>query len=326
VNKKRIKRRKMWLGFSAISLIVFVLLVAEFICGLWLHHNYKTQSIYGKNTYIAYVDGEKLIKYGDYKKIDLDLSVEKITCVEVSGDGELKFRKYDADAGVLPNDDDYLITNGVIWDAFFDNIFFEKYKDHMWFYVTAYVDVYETEGNSDYIDSVYIYGSDSIVSKGRMCSHEGECVVSEGYSIGDKIELMDRNEHVTGVIKSENILIPNAYGIIGAIYMYNGYDKYLKPDYQIVRSYDEFLALKQPGKSNVSSAINSYYIDKVIFDRSAISEEDLESLKAITIVKSLKAAYGRYATVYVYLFVAFPIISLLALIACIKRLKMTFCK
>lgn len=58
VNKKRRKRRMMWLGFSIISLIVFVLLAAEFICGLWLHRNYKAQSIYEKNTYIAYVDGE----------------------------------------------------------------------------------------------------------------------------------------------------------------------------------------------------------------------------------------------------------------------------
>jgi len=316
--KKRKRKRIMWLVLSFVSLMCFIILMAEFVCGLWLHHNYKTQSIYGKNTYIAYDDDRDVFfKYSEFKKMGIENSIDDLYFVKTTDDGGGKeYYKYNTSDGFEPDDDEQVV---IPWERFFDDVFFKKYKDYMWFYVTAYVDVSEKTDRSQVIRNSYIYGPKTLMNKGEICTGSNECIVSEGYSIGDKIELMDKTEHVVGVIKSENLLIPNEYGIIGALYMHDGYNKYLKSYFKVIRSYEEFLVCRDNG-----SALSSYHINKVIFDRSVVSPDDMEYLKAISLVKSLKDAYGRYATAYVYIFAIFPILFLGLLIFSIRRLIKSF--
>ena len=64
--------------------------------------------------------------------------------------------------------------------------------------------------------------------------------------------------------------------------------------------------------------------DKFVFDKSKITEEDMNILKTMGVVKSLKEAYGRYAGAYVYTACLFPILPGILMFLCGKKYIHTY--
>ena len=64
--------------------------------------------------------------------------------------------------------------------------------------------------------------------------------------------------------------------------------------------------------------------DEFVFDKSKITEEDMNILKTMGVIKSLKEAYGRYAGAYVYTACLFPILPGILMFLCGKKYIHTY--
>ncbi len=316
MNNRR--KRRIFIVLIIVSFIVFALLTAEFVCGLWIHRCYKSQNIYGNDTYICF-NNKMYASYANIKKTGFNL--KELRMVEVNDDDEIKFLGlYDIEEKGEP-DDNALFYVEYISEDYLD-IISEKYKDHTWDYVYYCVKVTAPEGGEGFLYRC-INGPDSILKKGQMCKADDECITINDHLIGDKIELIDGTKNVTGIIKTENLFPPSSYGIPFAMYdTYYYFDSIAENG--IIYSYNEYLTWKQSMIENDFDVDNYRHHQCIFFDRSAIAKEDLESLEAVCKVMSLKDAYGRYATAYVYIFAIFPILFLGLLIFSIRRLIKSF--
>ncbi len=315
-KKRRIKRGK-FIILSVLSFFMFVLLLLEFVSGLWLHRCYKSQNIYGNNTFVV-GNSRDYATYAAIRKTGFDFSNSVLSMVKPSTDGTYDFiGTYDIANEGEPDDDALFLADDLSEDYL--DLLFEKYKEHV--YVTVYADINVDAENV--VRYRYMYGPDSLMKSGRMCDGNGECISVNDHSIGEKIELIDGTRTITGIIKRENVMVLAGFKIPFAMYYYYGF-MYGIDVYDVIHSYDEYLAWKQPMIDKGNSLAHYRHYETFVFDKSVFVSEDIEALGGLCEIMSLKDAYGRYATAYVYIFAIFPILFLGLLIFSIRRLIKSF--
>jgi hypothetical protein len=317
---KKIKINR-WLFASLATLFFFMLLMEEVICGFVLNKVYKNQSIYGKDTYVFLQSLGVTIKYRDIVNSGVDMeNIHLSKVVSKNGeDVEFEGRDYILSERGAPSDDTEFGVDDEdgVWVRYFNNIFFPKYKDSL--YYTRFTfnneDMYYIKSHKDEVYGGYIYGPDNLAIEGRMCTNVGECVVVGRYNIGDYVEYEGNLYEVVGKINIINYL--PVVSIFAAIFERDVYEKMNRYN-TIFMSYED-LQKRIREAENPKDEEWYWMPERFVFDKSKISAEDLAVLATMGEIKSLKEVYGRYAGVYVYIACLFPILPGILMFLCGRK-------
>ncbi|HBZ52380.1 MAG TPA: hypothetical protein DEO82_01270 [Eubacterium sp.] len=314
---KKIKINR-WLFALAATVFFFLLLVEEAISGLYVNKVYKNQSIYGKETYAFFHDPMLTIKYRDMVNTGVDIENLSLSKVAEKEEGHISFAGYNysiKEHGIPSDDTEFAVEDVLV--RYFNDIFFPKYKDSLYYTRFSFnnEDMYYIKSHKDEVYGGYIYGPEKLAIEGRMCTNVGECVVVGRYNIGDYVEYEGNLYEVVGKINIINYL--PVVSIFAAIFERDVYEKMNRYN-TIFMSYEDLQKRIREAEKPMDEEYY-WFPDKFVFDKSKITEEDMNILKTMGVVKSLKETYGRYAGAYVYIACLFPILPGILMFLCGRK-------
>jgi hypothetical protein len=309
--KVRINR---WLFAFVSTIFFFLLLLEEAISGLYINKVYSNQNIYGMDTYVFLPDPMLTIKYRDIVNSGVDVEKVNLSKVTLKEEGHLSGYTYRIEEHGIPADDDEFCVERV-WIRYFNDIFFPKYKDYLYYTVFSFKDKMYMKAHKDEVYGGYIYGPEELAIEGRMCTNAGECVVIGRYNIGDYVQYEGDLYEVVGKINIINYI--SEVPMFFAIYERQVYEKMNRYN-SVFMSYEDLQKRIKEAENSVDEE-ELWSPDKFVFDKSKITEEDMNILKTMGVVKSLKETYGRYADAYVYIACLFPILPGILMFLCGKK-------
>ncbi len=289
IKKVKINR---WLFFMIISFFVLWFMLKEALGAIMLHKSYEAGMVYGKDTYLLDTRKKDTITYADIKASKIDVSKVELMRVTSSDSDGIQCSCYDIKTDGEPKDD-ALFSLYEVWIRYLLEILSVRYKDNMYCMYCLNSNISGSE-----IDYGFIIGPDSLLREGKMCKSNDEIVCVSGHLVGDIVILNGHKYKVTGLLKAD-VTIPDV------------------PIYLAATEYDIY---KRREKDNLvymffDFADADYLMsremcpEQIVFDYSAISEDDRFILEKFGEIRPLSENYGRFSTDYAYALIVLPVLA-----------------